>query len=258
MKHLFCLSSIVAVSAVAIATPAKSDVIFNNANYITQSNAFVRDNTGVQGPTHGDSLSVSSLPSTPLVSTSTATASVLGAIASSEQTNTTVFSSTASVSTTFVGNTSAAVLDASGFAQAYGSSAFVYQFTLDQAYSYSLAYDLASTGTQFNGLAELFDYTRAIYLLQDALPQNTSGTLTGTLAAGSYAVRWQDAYLIPADFLTLASPGSAAASHNDKFSFELSAVSPVPEPSTWAMMILGFAGVVYTTYRRKQQASALA
>ena len=36
------------------------------------------------------------------------------------------------------------------------------------------------------------------------------------------------------------------------------AVGGVPEPSTWAMMILGFAGVGYMTYRRKRQANALA
>jgi hypothetical protein len=32
--------------------------------------------------------------------------------------------------------------------------------------------------------------------------------------------------------------------------------SPVPEPSTWAMMVLGFAGVGFMTYRRRGQASA--
>jgi len=31
-------------------------------------------------------------------------------------------------------------------------------------------------------------------------------------------------------------------------------VSAVPEPSTWAMMILGFAGVGFMTYRRKEGA----
>lgn len=39
--------------------------------------------------------------------------------------------------------------------------------------------------------------------------------------------------------------------------FEFAFASPVPEPSTWAMMILGFAGVGYMTYRRKRQAPAL-
>jgi hypothetical protein len=28
-------------------------------------------------------------------------------------------------------------------------------------------------------------------------------------------------------------------------------VSAVPEPSTWAMMLLGFAGIGFMTYRRK-------
>jgi hypothetical protein len=31
------------------------------------------------------------------------------------------------------------------------------------------------------------------------------------------------------------------------------AVSPIPEPSTWAMMILGFAGVGFMAYRRKNK-----
>lgn len=32
----------------------------------------------------------------------------------------------------------------------------------------------------------------------------------------------------------------------------------VPEPATWAMMVLGFAGLGFMTYRRKRQATALA
>jgi hypothetical protein len=34
-------------------------------------------------------------------------------------------------------------------------------------------------------------------------------------------------------------------------------VNAVPEPSTWAMMILGFAGIGFMAYRRKQSGSAL-
>ncbi|KRR09577.1 hypothetical protein CQ12_13915 [Bradyrhizobium jicamae] len=33
-------------------------------------------------------------------------------------------------------------------------------------------------------------------------------------------------------------------------------VAPVPEPSTWAMMILGFAGVGFLAYRRRAQGQA--
>jgi hypothetical protein len=34
-------------------------------------------------------------------------------------------------------------------------------------------------------------------------------------------------------------------------------IGGVPEPSTWAMMILGFAGVGFMTYRRRNQSAAL-
>ena len=35
--------------------------------------------------------------------------------------------------------------------------------------------------------------------------------------------------------------------------FSVTIASPVPEPSTWAMMILGFAGVGFMAYRRRSQ-----
>jgi hypothetical protein len=38
---------------------------------------------------------------------------------------------------------------------------------------------------------------------------------------------------------------------------DFTAVAAVPEPSTWAMMILGFAGVGFMAYRRKRNGSAL-
>jgi hypothetical protein len=34
--------------------------------------------------------------------------------------------------------------------------------------------------------------------------------------------------------------------------------SPVPEPSTWAMMIFGFAGLAFMTYRRKSKPALMA
>jgi hypothetical protein len=44
----------------------------------------------------------------------------------------------------------------------------------------------------------------------------------------------------------------------DGASFQQIAVGAVPEPSTWAMMILGFAGVGFMAYRRRNQAAVLA
>ena len=52
-------------------------------------------------------------------------------------------------------------------------------------------------------------------------------------------------------------PGNHAALYFEgTVSFDT--VSPVPEPSTWAMMLLGFAGVGYGVYRRKSKPAALA
>jgi hypothetical protein len=42
------------------------------------------------------------------------------------------------------------------------------------------------------------------------------------------------------------------------FSSGIGNVSPVPEPSTWAMMLLGFAGVGFVAYRRKSKPALMA
>jgi hypothetical protein len=52
--------------------------------------------------------------------------------------------------------------------------------------------------------------------------------------------------------------GDLPSDFNSAFdSVVISTVDAVPEPSTWAMMILGFAGVGYMTYRRRKQSTAL-
>ena len=43
-----------------------------------------------------------------------------------------------------------------------------------------------------------------------------------------------------------------------EYEYSLLMQSAVPEPSTWAMMVLGFAGIGYMTYRRKRGATAAA
>ena len=47
------------------------------------------------------------------------------------------------------------------------------------------------------------------------------------------------------------------SSTNNAFEFSHS-VLPVPEPSTWAMMVLGFAGLGYAAFRRNTKGRALA
>ena len=52
-------------------------------------------------------------------------------------------------------------------------------------------------------------------------------------------------------------PGATSVSFTThETAFEFAFTAPVPEASTWAMMILGFAGVGFMAYRRKSQAAA--
>ena len=44
------------------------------------------------------------------------------------------------------------------------------------------------------------------------------------------------------------------ATDNTGAIFETSSPSPIPEPSTWAMMLLGFAGLGFAGYRKARSA----
>jgi hypothetical protein len=44
----------------------------------------------------------------------------------------------------------------------------------------------------------------------------------------------------------------------DNSGFQTLSVAPVPEISTWAMMIVGFAGIGLMNYRRRKGTTALA
>nr|WP_312014515.1 PEPxxWA-CTERM sorting domain-containing protein [Bradyrhizobium sp. AUGA SZCCT0283] len=82
------------------------------------------------------------------------------------------------------------------------------------------------------------------------------GTLVGKIGAGNF-------FAIGTHF---SGPANATGelkfyywdSNNwDNTQFVTATISAVPEPSTWAMMILGFAGIGFLAYRRRNQAVAL-
>jgi hypothetical protein len=67
----------------------------------------------------------------------------------------------------------------------------------------------------------------------------------------------QSAIFLSASFASLGlTPGAYVYSwgtgdHADTFTIEVGGESPVPEPSTWAMMLIGFAGLGYAAVRRR-------
>jgi hypothetical protein len=82
------------------------------------------------------------------------------------------------------------------------------------------------------------------------------GTLVGKIGVGNF-------FEIGTSF---SGPANAAgelklfywdSNFSDNTQYVTAQISAVPEPSTWAMMILGFAGVGYLAYRRRNQATSL-
>jgi PEP-CTERM motif len=58
------------------------------------------------------------------------------------------------------------------------------------------------------------------------------------------------------NFYQLEAPGAGPYFNGSTYTIE-SIAAAVPEPSTWAMMIIGFFGVAFMVYRRKRNGSAL-
>jgi hypothetical protein len=54
------------------------------------------------------------------------------------------------------------------------------------------------------------------------------------------------------------SGGEVSITENTSLTFEATLTAAVPEPSTWAMMVLGFAGIGCMAYRRKSKLALLA
>jgi hypothetical protein len=76
----------------------------------------------------------------------------------------------------------------------------------------------------------------------------------GTPFVGDLQAWTRDEFLDP-DWLRIGTDIVGSGAFN--MTFSLTGVDAVPEPSTWAMMILGFAGVGFMAYRRRQNGPAL-
>jgi hypothetical protein len=107
----------------------------------------------------------------------------------------------------------------------------------------------ATISNFFNGTLKL---TFGPFLNPSDNPFNPPAkTYSGTASGGRYTV--SDEY-----DMTFAA-GSTVGSYIDFNGAPAPAgVAAVPEPSTWAMMLLGFAGIGFMTYRRKSKPALMA
>lgn len=99
--------------------------------------------------------------------------------------------------------------------------------------------------------AELLNTVTSTYGM---LPPTIDVPFTYTLSPTDRFTGWFDYWRSPSG-----SPSNPETYANFRANtLTVSAVGAVPEPSTWVMMLLGFAGLGFMAYRRKQNGSALA
>jgi len=109
--------------------------------------------------------------------------------------------------------------------------------------NYSGAFVLEVTFTLPTGGSELFDAT-----LSGTINGNGSGPVTISFTTGPQTFD-SGLFTLSVDDVTIFGKSTV------NLTGTIAAVAPVPEPSTWAMMILGFMGVSFMAYRRKNKHS---
>jgi hypothetical protein len=151
------------------------------------------------------------------------------------------------------------VLDGSGasligFFGACGMQAGNCQWTAPNNTNNPIAADSSPLGEQnFINQWALFDVSLNAAARQNFGNGGKSGTLTSATPYSVWVLK-ADNWLIALEFdMGITSLGFSGL-NNDLSHLDLGNVAPaVPEPSTWAMMILGFLGVGFLAYRRKNQ-----
>lgn len=126
-----------------------------------------------------------------------------------------------------------------------------YKFTLTGPRIINLGYNL--TDPNFVGMGPVTaSVTGGTGAFSSTLSHNSSGSLTSLLGSGTYTLRVLSGYSSEINRAGLGI-GTTTGSSTDHFDFSLGAV---PEPSTWAMMIIGFC--VAGSGMRRRNASRVA
>jgi hypothetical protein len=125
---------------------------------------------------------------------------------------------------------------------------------------------LKFSGTQnkFGLFGDLSIPTTASHSIREAAPRRFLTLFGNTLNAvpalgfdGNQSGTLTNAYVtftgLSFDKIVLASSGNSFEFGNISFGSNLNNVGPVPEPSTWAMMLLGFAGLGFVYRRRRSR-----
>lgn len=189
--------------------------------------------------------------------------SAAGFAQSSARTTATIdFIDAAAATLTFRGGSSATSGAVDGSAFAGGGQYFDYYFsvTADSTFDLSYAFSARTLGCCGNRI-ELRDFTAGRQPIGHTIAgTDTSGTLTAALTAGSfYGLSVGKGEYAGVDAASVRGVGSRTFDFDDVIRFSITdpnATAPVPEPATWATMILGLAAIGSAARRRRLPAMA--
>lgn len=242
-------------------TPCSATVVFNSASLASDTYAEVGGDTLFKGEVGGFDVIGAPPPGTPTLLTYNSLPPVAGITRQARaslfghaygwHSSSVIWSGASSLVLSSKTNSLAESLAPGGkvtddFANTDGGSSFSYRFTLDASYRYSVDYKILDRS--LTGQAHLFggfSLTDGVGTSVFDEQNKSSESLTGTLGPGTYLLRhrsFSDAYSENGGL-------DGFADLSDSLGFTLT--SAVPEPSTWAMMMLGFAGLGFMAYRRR-------
>ena len=124
-------------------------------------------------------------------------------------------------------------------------------------------FTVAPGTTQGFTFLTIFNATTGAFVASDSFLDPS--TITASFAAGTldanttydFELDYSDRVFVPSGTVTNNSTTQQGFDVRTDGTFTTGAIGAVPEPSTWAMMILGFCGVGFMAYRRKQNGTAL-
>jgi hypothetical protein len=118
----------------------------------------------------------------------------------------------------------------------------VYNFSVSRFSS--ISFDVADGGF---GTLRLFSQSESVNLFNEAI---TTGSFTRLMKAGDYSLFIEGTH---APLLLNDEPGTVTVEKHTTVDFDIAGAAP--EPATWAMLLLGFAGAGAALRRRQKQAT---
>jgi len=162
------------------------------------------------------------------------------------------FASNWSPSSTWIGGPVTSAPTGNSGIQLFGSTGSTNTLTFDAPVT-NLVLAIVSLGqTEINAS---FNFSNPFTLLGGGPSSTWGGQPLTSLNTSVFGVEGNGLILFSGTFNSLSWTNPTFENY---YAFTVGTVGAVPEPATWFMMILGFAGIGYLTYRHKRQATALA